>query len=205
MRRHRRRDYVIAGIGIGLAAATKYTGGITMMCLLVAAFLQPRRRADRLVARPWRWLWSSPWARSFSPTRTRCSISPPSPPASPRRPRSPPGGPGEARHDPWEWHHLLPVDVHVGAGVGPALAAVGGAGAARGRKRLGMLLILVPAPIAFIIFMGDQQRFFGRWLMPIFPDRGSSPPTARSSSSAGSPASSRVPRPVCGGVCSPRC
>jgi hypothetical protein len=29
--------------------------------------------------------------------------------------------------------------------------------------------VLLPAPIAFIIFMGDQQRFFGRWLMPIFP------------------------------------
>ncbi len=33
MRRGRRRDYVIAGIGIGLAAATKYTGGVTVLCL----------------------------------------------------------------------------------------------------------------------------------------------------------------------------
>ena len=32
-----------------------------------------------------------------------------------------------------------------------------------------MGLMLIPAPIAFIIFMGNQQRFFGRWLMPIFP------------------------------------
>ena len=32
-----------------------------------------------------------------------------------------------------------------------------------------LALVLVPAPIAFILFMGDQQRFFGRWLMPIFP------------------------------------
>ena len=30
------RDYVIAGAGIGLAAATKYTGGITLLCLLAA-------------------------------------------------------------------------------------------------------------------------------------------------------------------------
>ena len=37
------------------------------------------------------------------------------------------------------------------------------------RKRLTMALVLIPAPIAFIIYMGDQQRFFGRWLMPIFP------------------------------------
>jgi len=29
--------------------------------------------------------------------------------------------------------------------------------------------VLVPAPIAFFIFMGQQQRYFGRWLLPIFP------------------------------------
>jgi hypothetical protein len=32
-----------------------------------------------------------------------------------------------------------------------------------------MALVLLPAPIAFILFMGDQQRFFGRWLLPVFP------------------------------------
>ena len=37
------------------------------------------------------------------------------------------------------------------------------------RRRLALALVLMPAPIAFIMFMGDQQRFFGRWLMPIFP------------------------------------
>ena len=38
LRRGRRRDYVIAGVGIGLAAATKYTGGITLLCLLAGVF-----------------------------------------------------------------------------------------------------------------------------------------------------------------------
>ncbi len=37
MRRGRRRDYVLAGIGVGLAAATKYTGGFTAFCLIVSA------------------------------------------------------------------------------------------------------------------------------------------------------------------------
>ncbi len=37
------------------------------------------------------------------------------------------------------------------------------------RRRLATALVLLPAPIVFIVFMGDQQRFFGRWLMPIFP------------------------------------
>ncbi len=51
----------------------------------------------------------------------------------------------------------------------PALAAVGGAVLLLRRRRWAMALVLLPAPIAFIVFMGDQQRFFGRWLMPIFP------------------------------------
>jgi len=38
MRRGRLRDYLIAGVGVGLAAATKYTGGITILCL-AAAFI----------------------------------------------------------------------------------------------------------------------------------------------------------------------
>ena len=28
-----------------------------------------------------------------------------------------------------------------------------------------------PAPIVFVLFMGSQERFFGRWLMPGLPDR----------------------------------
>ena len=36
MRRGRLRDYAIAGAGVGLAAATTYTGGITILCLLTA-------------------------------------------------------------------------------------------------------------------------------------------------------------------------
>ena len=28
---------------------------------------------------------------------------------------------------------------------------------------------LVPAPVLYLLFMGNQDRFFGRWLLPIFP------------------------------------
>src|SRR5207248_4182976 len=37
MRRGRLRDYLIAGIGVGLAAATKYTGGVMLISLLAAS------------------------------------------------------------------------------------------------------------------------------------------------------------------------
>ena len=51
LRRGRPRDYVIAGVGIGLSAATKYTGGITLLCLLVAVGCQRPRSEHRHAAR----------------------------------------------------------------------------------------------------------------------------------------------------------
>ena len=55
-----------------------------------------------------------------------------------------------------------------GLGWVPALAALGGALAVwRRERRLGWML--VPAPLLFLAFMGLQGRYFGRWLLPIFP------------------------------------
>ena len=55
-----------------------------------------------------------------------------------------------------------------GLGWIPALAALGGALSVwRVQRRLGWLL--VPAPLLFLAFMGLQGRYFGRWLLPIFP------------------------------------
>ena len=55
-----------------------------------------------------------------------------------------------------------------GLGWVPALAALGGAIAIwRREAQIGWLL--VPAPLLFLAFMGLQGRYFGRWLLPIFP------------------------------------
>jgi hypothetical protein len=55
-----------------------------------------------------------------------------------------------------------------GLGWVPALAALGGAITIwRRYARIGWLL--VPAAILFLAFMGLQDRYFGRWLLPIFP------------------------------------
>jgi hypothetical protein len=55
-----------------------------------------------------------------------------------------------------------------GLGWAPALAALGGAVTIwRSDRAVGAML--VPAPVLFLVFMGLQGRYFGRWLLPIFP------------------------------------
>ncbi len=55
-----------------------------------------------------------------------------------------------------------------GLGWVPAVAALGGAFTVWWREpRLGW--VLVPAPLLYLAFMGAQGRYFGRWLLPIFP------------------------------------
>jgi hypothetical protein len=55
-----------------------------------------------------------------------------------------------------------------GLGVVPALAALAGA-LAIWRRNAPLGWLLVPAPLIFLAFMGLQGRYFGRWLLPIFP------------------------------------
>ena len=168
-RRGRPRDYAIAGIGIGLAAATKYTGGITLVCLL-GAFVSDaagqsfwsstRRLALALVLALGAFLLANPYALlDFSAFQAgvsqQASLAAGADPAK--------LGSSGSGITYYLWTFTW------GLGWGPALAAIGGAVLLLARRRLAMALVLLPAPIAFIIFMGDQQRFFGRWLMPIFP------------------------------------
>jgi Dolichyl-phosphate-mannose-protein mannosyltransferase len=167
----RLRDYLIAGAGIGLAAATKYTGGITLVCLLAAALcdgLAPGRRwaAARallaalvlalvafVAADPFALLDFSAFSAGIS---SQASIAAGSEPV--KLGTSP--GSGIAYY---VWTFTW------GLGLGPSVAAVAGALAMLARRRWALAAILLPGPIAFVIFMGDQQRFFGRWLMPVFP------------------------------------
>ena len=43
----RTREYVLAGIALGLAIATKYTGGILVLAVVAAAFVLARRPRPR--------------------------------------------------------------------------------------------------------------------------------------------------------------
>src|SRR5262249_4585779 len=50
----------------------------------------------------------------------------------------------------------------------PSLAALGGAiGLAIKQRRIA--LILLPAPLLLYLYLGQQTRFFARWLLPVYP------------------------------------
>ena len=206
VRRGRLRDYVIGGVGHRACRGDQVHRRDHRCCACSAAVVLRRPRAARGRSRPRGLaLAASPCWRSSSPTRSRSSTSPPSRAGLCSRPRWPaarirsssgrhraaaspttcgrsPGGSGGGRRWPRSGR---------GAAAGPA--------ADRARARP------APAPIAFIIFMGDQQRFFGRWLMPIFPlvailaalRRRRVDPRARSRAPACAPRSPRRWSPSC--------
>jgi hypothetical protein len=166
----RTRDYATAGIGIGLAAATKYTGGIMLLCLL-AAFVSDasgeslRKSARRLALGAALALVAFIIANPYALLDTSSFLSGVSHQASTAAGQDPvklgtrPGSGITYYLWTFTW----------GMGWGPTLAAICGAVMLLARRRLGTALVLLPAPIAFIVFMGDQERFFGRWLLPVFP------------------------------------
>lgn len=170
LRRGWTRDYVISGVGIGLAAATKYTGGITLLCLLGAAacdgaggatLVALRRTVLALGLALAAFVIGNPYSLvDFSAFQSGVSMQ-----ASLAGGQEPVklGTTAASGSAYYIWTFTW------GLGWGPSLAALGGSALLLVRRRLSTALVLLPAPIVFILFMGNQQRFFGRWLMPIFP------------------------------------
>jgi len=175
LRKGRVRDYLLAGVGLGLACATKYTAGIVIVPLLVAIAVRclPRgvdghlklaRRAlvgtllagisalaAFVIANPYALLDYHSFHAELVHQSTLSAES-----------QGKLGAPKEGGLIYYLWSFTW------GLGWAPALAALGGAVTVwRRERRLGWLL--VPAALLFIAFMGLQGRYFGRWLMPIFP------------------------------------
>ncbi len=177
LRTGRVRDYVLAGVGLGLACATKYTAGIVIVPLLVAilaraldagadghATLVGRRRALTgaslagvcalaafLIANPYALLDYHGFHAELVHQSTLSAES-----------QGKLGAPKDGGLAYYLWSFTW------GLGWAPSLAALGGAVTVwRRERRLGWLL--VPAALLFVAFMGLQGRYFGRWLMPIFP------------------------------------
>ncbi len=164
-------DYALAGIGLGLGCATKYTAGIVVVPLLAAAAWQfraatpkARRRtvgglalagalalASFVIANPYSVLDFQAFHGGIT-HQSQVSQE----------------GQGKlgASHEGGILYYLWSFTW--GLGWVPSLAALGGVVTVwRRSRRVGWML--VPAPLLFLAFMGLQGRYFGRWLLPIFP------------------------------------
>lgn len=168
LRHGRRRGYAIAGVGVGLAAATKYTAGIAVLPLLGALAVQlgtpvTRRAALRgaalaAVAGLAAFVIADPMALlHFGDFRSALS-----------RQAEVTGGYaklGVSQHSGFLYYLWTAT---WGLGWMPCLLALAGAGFLIKDDRRAAA-VLVPAPIVFVVFMSSWERYFGRWLMPVFP------------------------------------
>jgi 4-amino-4-deoxy-L-arabinose transferase-like glycosyltransferase len=164
----RRRDFILAGVGLGLAAATKYTAGIVVLPLLAAALLAPggRMRATSaafrgaaialgsallafVLANPHAVLNFSHFVRAIG-TQGRL--------VDENKYGQDPDGGIPFYLESWTWS----------LGWIPALAAIAGAVLLWRRDRR-TFWVLVPVVPIFIVYMGWQTRYFGRWMLPILP------------------------------------
>jgi hypothetical protein len=170
LRDGRARWYLLAGVGLGLGCATKYTAGIVLLPLLAAAgaqYLDAPQRGARIVlclalagaAALVSFLVADPYAvldfHAFEEGIVHQS-------AVSEEAQGKLGAPHESGILYYLWSFTW------GLGWVPALAALGGALTVWRRERaLGWML--VPAALLYLAFMGTQGRYFGRWLLPIFP------------------------------------
>ncbi len=171
LRKGRTRDYLLAGIGLGLACATKYTAGIVVVPLIAAiaaryldsgpargrrafaglALAGAAALAAFLIANPYALLdYSAFHAELVHQSTLSAEV------------QGKLGAPKDGGLVYYLW------SLTWGLGWLPTLAALGGA-LALWRSDRRMWWLLVPAALAFLAFMGTQGRYFGRWLLPIFP------------------------------------
>ena len=161
----RLRWYLLAGAAGGLALAFKYTAGLALLPLAIAAATRlPRERlrvvlflgAGALAAalvftvlNPY--LFSS-FSAFWRDLHSQADVA-----ANQRKPGQERGG----------FHYYL---VSLGWGLGWAGLAAAVAGAALElRRNLWRGLVLLAMPLALFVYLSVQSRYFGRWLLPAYP------------------------------------
>ena len=165
----RRRDFVIAGLGLGLAAATKYTGGIVIVALIVAGASRVCAPSGRRRAALWLALSGAVALAAFIAANPYAVIDFHSfiHQLAHQSSESEDNGKLGLTYGSGVFYYLWSITW--GVGWVPAVAAVLGAVALLARRAWWTAALLVPAPLAYLAFMGLQGRYFGRWVMPIVP------------------------------------
>ncbi len=165
----RRRDYAIAAAGLGLAAATKYTAGIAVLPLAAAivgrAVSVP---ADRRRVLGGAGLAAALAVAVFIAANPHAVLSFDEFWDDLRRQQDAASGFGKLglSYDSGIVYYLWTFTWGLGW-IPLAAAALGAVVALRRDAWRG--LMLVPWPVVFTLYMGLQDRFFGRWLLPAFP------------------------------------
>lgn len=167
LRRGRRRDYALAGLGVGLAAATKYTSGVGTLAVVAAALPalgdpSVRRRAMQglllasavaaaafLVANPYSVLDAGAFVGDIGHQFAA------------------------AEHDKLGLRHRDSVGLYLesltwGLGWVPLVAAVAGAALLLRDDRV-LAPVLLGPPLVLLLFLGYHERAFARWLLPAYP------------------------------------
>jgi hypothetical protein len=161
----RMRHYALAGAAAGLALAFKYTGGLALLPLALAALA--RLRTDRLRAAGGLALGAALGGAVFvalnpyvlgsfdawwSDLRDQAEVA-----ADRPKPGQESGGVSYYL-DSLTW----------GLGWAAAIAAFAGA-AIELRRNFMRGLMLVAVPLALFVYLSVQSRYFGRWLLPAYP------------------------------------
>lgn len=162
----------LGGVAVGLAAGTKYTAGIVLLALVTAVALRAlddRRGLGRALLAPLAvagagglvgFFIANPHAfLSFAEFRQGVATQ-----------RELAGGDELPKLGLTEGNGVVYYLWTFTWGLGwvPALAAVAGAVRLAARQPR-LALVLLPTPVAYLLYMGAQNRYFGRWALPIFP------------------------------------
>ncbi len=149
-------DHAIAGAAVGLAAATKYTAGIALLAVLIAS-KRPKRLLVAAAAALLAFLVACPNALTDTHRFLDAVTS-----------QSGYSGRHKLGLTETNGYRFYLDALTWGLGWAPLVAAVAGAVVLVREDRRKAALLIVP-PLVYLLYMGDHERFFGRWLLPALP------------------------------------
>jgi hypothetical protein len=171
LRRGKPIDYAVAGAGLGFAGATKYLGGVVLLPLVIGSAMRAWPAVHRrsalvgfgvaLIAAVSAFFIANPFALlDFRVFRSGVSFLAPH-----RIGRASATKFGSRFDNGWVFYLQ---SLTWGLGWIPTSAAAVGSALLMARDRAAAAL-LVPAPVVFVLYMGAHARYFGRWMLPIYP------------------------------------